>query len=229
MAIDVYVMPMWRFRSGDFESSLAIFARKQGISFSVIRSGLSVSPRRLLRRFFAQRYVRKLQTTLSKSIGKSVSWEDEGETLYNHQFHSFYQLLAYTKWLDLKDEIPEFELSERGSADAHPTWKFNRPHWTYPLINALDCYSGIIVPSDFPNPVHIPEKLWDGTIGTRKIFSSHALLCEINVLNLHLNVPEGWDHKNSPKHLFWPMSCLYQLRDILRLSIEHQLPVMFDG
>jgi len=224
MATDVYVMPMWMFRSGDVESSLSAFARKSGISFKVVRPAPMPSPAKMLRKFFARRYVQEVQRRLSKAIGKPAQWNDEGKVHYNHQFHG-HGLWDYAFWFDYRDELPEFV---KWNADTRAIFSVPKAQKTFPMVLNTHFYAGYIVPVDFPEVVRLKESV-RGESYERRVSSAPALLREIERINAFLQVPEDWDHKTFPPNLFPAMFGLYELREILRLSVQHQLPVMFDG
>ena len=110
MSLDVYVMPMWRFKAGDVET--AVQRLLGGQSKMVTPRGI-LSPQRF-KRFIARRkakhQVRKIVAEAAKELKTSIDWHDEGEVVYSQQASwGFEALRAYAKWLDLQDNFPTFE------------------------------------------------------------------------------------------------------------------------
>src|SRR4051794_34030529 len=120
MALDAYVMPLWRFKAGDFTSPIEATL---GIKPTIISpAALEPEPRppwhlRLLvaigivkftppppkptpeeRRIIARREVEALKAQLSMFTGQTIDWPDEGDVHYNKQFHDPTVLQAFAAW-----------------------------------------------------------------------------------------------------------------------------------
>jgi hypothetical protein len=224
MAIDVYVMPLWRYHSGQFESPMERFAANTGILVKIIR----LQPKHLLNRYRAKQHVRNFQNAFATASGLSSSWVDSGDVLYNDQFRRAAELKAFAQWIDIEDLIPEWPGGTLDDVWTQHRERMMRTKWSYPLLVEFDCWSGHLLPMDFPGIVEVQETV-QGRSFVRKVASAPALLQELERLNEHLGVPEDWVYSDHYGHRLAPMNCFHQLRKILRLSVKHSLPVMFDG
>ena len=95
----------------------------------------------------------------------------------------------------------------------------------FPQLLDLNVYSGLVVPIEFEQRINI-ENL---QLSFSTMHSGITIQAELNVLNETLLVPEEWDHKEWPDKNFHARAALYQLREMLRLSISNNLPIIFWG
>src|SRR5438046_1268988 len=110
MALNVYVMPIWRFKAGDFSSSLEAL----GITPTIITpDGIMLRRRKsrvsFLTRWRAKRQTRQLRSAIEAESGHPIRWNDEGEVAYSEQAGGFEALRAFARWLDCRDLLPNFD------------------------------------------------------------------------------------------------------------------------
>lgn len=253
MALDVYVMPLWRFKAGDFTSPLE---ETLGIKPTVISLAAPSLPRapwylRLLakigilqyvprpreaspeeRRAAAVREVDALKAQLSELIGAPVEWSDTGGIYYNRQFHGPAVIRAFAAWHDHREELPEFTSPPEGNYGKHPVWSLPKPaERRFPMLVEHNLHTGYFVPVPFDGLYRVePFKVLDHWELFHDVASTQTILRELaGFLELIANVPEV----REPEHGSIPVSdarwCAQELQRICTLSIEHGLPVIFYG
>jgi hypothetical protein len=116
MAIDVYVMPIWRFKTGDFQSPLEASGLVPTVHY-VTPEGIFTrfDLRKRITRWRAKREVRAIAKAVSAANGNPVSWTDEGNCVYTSQFRGGDVLKAYIWWLGRQDLLGEFRLPDEGT------------------------------------------------------------------------------------------------------------------
>jgi hypothetical protein len=148
MALDAYVMPLWRFKAGDFTSPIE---NALGIKPTVISLADAPPPRacwyvRLLDnagiidfvppppepspeelRTTATQEVDALKSQLTEMLGTPIDWPDEGSVHYNKQFHEPVIMRAFAAWHDHQDELPEFTSPPEQNYYKHPVWSLPKP------------------------------------------------------------------------------------------------------
>jgi len=125
MSLDVYVMPMWRFKAGDVETATerllgrptkrltpeGIFTRKRVQGYFARRR--------------AKREVRRVVAEAEEKLHLRIQWHDEGEVVHAEQASwGFEALRAYAKWLYLKDIFPAFDEPPEANFYKHPVMAF---------------------------------------------------------------------------------------------------------
>jgi len=233
MSLDVYVMPIWRFKAGDFSSPISRLGLDVPV-FTIGPEGTKRSDRRrpsLVARWRAKRVTRRLGQEISRKVGRVISWSENGDVAYGEQSGGFESLRSYAKWLDYRDLLPTFDLPPDDNYYNHPvmTGRFERPP-TYPLLVEHNCFSGYFLPVDFDGVVEVePYKSWGEFVFTRSVGSSPKLLVELSRLtDLVQADPDAAGQKgNDP--LARVKEALVQLLEIARLSCERHLPIIFYG
>jgi hypothetical protein len=230
MALDIYVMPIWKFKCGDFSSPverLGLKPKTVGMDGSI---GLSQRPG-LFDRWRARSAVRRLRGELRGELKQSVRWNEEGGVVYSEQGRGFDALSTYARWLDYRDLIPTFEVPPDGDYDKHPmrpVFQQVRP-LTYPHVTCHNFNTGYFIPADFDRVVHVePFTIAGHWTFHHAVGSSTRLSAECKALGRLLDVDENWPW-NPEDPLLWIKAALRQLLTVTRLSREHDLPIIFHG
>ncbi len=159
MGLDIHVLPIWRFLSGDFESVLDKLT-----DGNIVRIGASKpddEPKKAMAR------VKKLREAVSQNLGTSISWNEEGPVVETQQFdfNALQAIRAYAAYLEYPlpldprtgqpspfaivdnepEEHPSLLLIYRGATTRYPH-----------LIHHAD-NSGFYLPVEFPEPVSYVE------------------------------------------------------------------------
>jgi hypothetical protein len=136
MALDVYVMPLWKYKAGEFTSPLeAVLGVEPIVITPTTRprdplAGLPWYWRLLVKLGMAEVAVREpgsaheededqirenarrsataLKEELTRFSGAPVDWPDEGGVEYSKQFHEPVRIRAFAAWLNNRDTLPEF-------------------------------------------------------------------------------------------------------------------------
>ena len=85
MALDIYVMPLWRYKVGDFRSPIEAFT---GIRPRIITaSGIVERPASVgwLDRWRARREVAAVRKAVEAVNQVRVRWNDQGDVIYSEQ------------------------------------------------------------------------------------------------------------------------------------------------
>ncbi len=245
MALDVYVMPLWRFKAGYFETALE---EKLGCKVTFVSpQGLFSLPNRWrrFRSFTARREVRAVRKAVTSQVGQAINWRDDGGVLYSERPPGFEDLRAYGKWLDHRDEFPEFLPPPDRDFYKHPVRQLaDKPNMTCPQLVNHDCYSGYYLPCEFDTLAEVEPYEMFGRTFTRSVGSSFRLRDELQALNEHLKLDirdwsereseaVGWvkiDGRTFPDDpMYYVKWGLQILHDASRISCEHGLPIIFWG
>ena len=108
MALDIYVMPIWRFKVGDFSSPIN---SKLGIRPKIVTpEGIQECSAKVgwFARWRARRKVAAIRKAVELANSTPANWKDEGEVVYAEQSCGIEPLRAYAFWLDLRDQMSEF-------------------------------------------------------------------------------------------------------------------------
>lgn len=239
MAIDCYVMPLWRFFAGDFTTAIERFT--QGNMRRVI---LGAEPRveepkssvGIVDRWRAKRKVQYFRRCVSRESGQAVAWTDSGPIAYQSQFHHDDIVSLYIAWRSLQDKLPPYDELLRYE-DGRPGWRLvsQIKDWRpmYPQLYGLGHAMTIAIPC----VLHAPTIIWReegcwGEVYTR-VYSGPDALQEIERICDELGIDDdfqawepGWEDRYSDEwgRLFDGVSIV---RRILRLGHEHQLPAIF--
>ncbi|MEO2088238.1 MAG: hypothetical protein ABGY75_01905 [Gemmataceae bacterium] len=239
MALDVYVMPLWRFKSGDFRSPVE---QHFGLRPKVIAVGGSPEQKRGFWGWLLGRHpepaepavpprqqVEAIRRAVEERNGVSITWHDEGEVVYSEQGQQFEALRAYAFWLDCRDHMPTFEPGVNGRYYDHPVWQLPPEVRSCPHLVKHDCHGGYHLPCDFEHLVDVEPYTLGGYLpAARSVGSSVRLLRELSRVQDELQVPD--DYKWSADDPLWPVKEAYQqLKQVAELSVRHGLPVIYDG
>ena len=231
MAVDVYVMPIWRFKVGDFESPLERLAPASQVHY-VTPQGIftRLDPRAWLTRWRAKREVRSIQREVSAANGFPVSWVDEGACVYSAQLHTTDEFKSYIWWLERRELLGEFRAPKAGDSSAAAFWQTapDRPT-AFPHLSKNGMYSDYFLPAEFERVVEVePEKLGGWFPVTKAVSSTPRALREIHVLNQHLRVEPDYKWQEGDPLALVKVTFNF-VRNFLELSHKHRLPVIFWG
>ncbi|MBI5723057.1 MAG: hypothetical protein HZA50_03785 [Planctomycetes bacterium] len=231
MSLDVYVMPMWRFKAGDAETAVQQLGGDKAL---MITPGGILSWKRFkasLSRFQAKRQVRRIVAEAEKELNIRIEWNDEGNVVHSQQASwGFEALRAYAKWLDLQDCFPTFDDPPENNFYKHPAliWKEDRRTFRFSHIIDHDCYSGYYVPCRFDRVVYVEPFQSFGRFTFHHSFgSSYTLAAQLDTLEKYL--PSNVDSKVSADSCNPILAGFNTLKELASKSIEHQLPIIFWG
>jgi hypothetical protein len=253
MALDAYVMPLWRFKAGDFTSPIE---ETLGIKPTVISLAEPPPPTapwylRLLakvgiidfippppepnpeeRRAASVREVDALKAQLTKMVGTPIDWPDEGRVHYNKQFHEPVTMRAFAAWLDHRNELPEFASPLEQNYYKHPVWSLPKPaKRRFPTLVEHSLHTGYLLPVPFEGNYKVePFKIMDHWEFFHFVASSQTIMREAtDFLEFLSTVPAANEQEPGPipfRDIRWYAE---ELKRMCSLSIEHRLPVIFYG
>lgn len=229
MGLDVYVMPLWQFKVGDFHSPIeaAIGIRPK----IVTADGIEVRPTRVgwFGRWRARRQVAAIRKSVESANGVPVRWADEGGVAYTQQSRGFEPLRAYAKWLDCREQFPEFDPPPEGNYYKHPVMATEPGRLSCPHLVEHDCYCGYYLPCEFERMVQVEPYLIFGTWpASRTVGSSPRLLRELEFVQVALQVAEDYGYPLDDP-LVAVKTAYFQLREAAKLSCRQKLPMIFWG
>ena len=229
MGLDIYVMPLWRFKAGDFRSPIETAT---GIRPKIVTAdGIEERPAQVgwLDRWRAKRQVAAIRSAVESVNRTRPRWHDEGEVVYSEQSGGMEALRAYAKWLDCADRIPEFDLPPEGDYYKHPVMGLEVERLSCPHLVEHDCYNGYYLPCEFARLAEVePYKLFGHWPATRSVGSSVRLLRELDLVQERLGVLEDYDYAQDDP-LVAVKAAYLQLREVAKLSCRHALPIVFWG
>ena len=229
MALDVYVMPLWRYKVGDFRSPIEAAT---GIRPKVVNAdGIKEQQVRVgwFGRWRARRQVKTISKAVEVANGVGISWVDEGGVVYSEQSRGFEALRAYAIWLDCRDQFPEFLSPPKGNYYEHPVMGVEVSNPSCPHLVGHDCYNGYFLPCEFERLAEVePYLIFGHWPASRSVGSSPRLLRELDLVQEELQVPDSYEWtKDDP--LAAVKTAYLQLREIAVLSCHHSLPIIFWG
>ncbi|MDQ3621814.1 MAG: hypothetical protein M3463_04895 [Verrucomicrobiota bacterium] len=252
MALDVYVMPLWRFKAGDFTSPveealgikpivislaaplppppppwhLRLFA-KLGI-IQIISPEPEPTPEE--RRATALQEEDQLKKELTKLTGTIIEWADTGSVQYSQQYHHPVTLRAFAAWCDHRDELPEFVRAPEGNYYNHPVWKIAKPpHRRFATLIQHSLNTGYFIPVPFEGRHLVEPFTAFGRQFHHQVASTQTIMRELAELLAILDtVPatKADDGSTPVNDARWYAE---ELQRICTLSVEHRLPVIFYG
>lgn len=229
MGLDIYVMPLWRFKAGDFRSPIEAAT---GIRPKIVTAdGIEERPASvgLLDRWRAKRQVVAVRKAVEAVNKARFRWEDEGGVVYSEQSGGMEALRAYARWLDCLDRMPEFDPPHEGDYYKHPALGLEVERQSCPHLVGHDCYNGYYLPCDFERLAEVePYMIFGCWPASRSVGSSVRLLKELDFVQRHLRVPEGYDYPQDDP-LVAVKAAYLQLREVAELSCRHALPIIFWG
>jgi hypothetical protein len=231
MGLDVYVMPIWKFKAGDFSSPLEALGMSPVI---VAPDGMTqreqVARPGFITRWRGKRATRRLRHEIEAEIGHAVLWNDEGEVAYARQAHGFESLRAFAKWLDYRDLFATFDPPPENNYYKHPVMsqKLSRP-LTYPQVVDHSCYSGYYVPAGVERVVYVePFTSWGRFVFKHSVGSSYRLLAELDSLARVLGTDERYEWTEGDP-LAEVKAAFAQLYEVAKVSGRQNLPIIFHG
>ena len=253
MALDVYVMPLWRFKAGDFTSPIEASLGIEPVVITLADSPLPPTPwylRLLLslglvervqpppepsseqRRAAATREVDALKSQLTQMIGVPIEWSDRGGIHYNEQFGQPVVMRAFASWHDHRDELPRFTAPPERNYYKHPVWSLPKPRKTrFPTLIEHNLNTGYLLPVSFEGVHRVePFKIMDRWEFFHHVASTQAMLREASDLLAFVTaVADGGDTVSESGLLDDIRWHAAELKRMCELSIEHNLPVIFYG
>jgi len=159
MALDVYVMPLWRFKVGDFSSPIETGLRIR--PKIVTAQGIEDTPAKV--GWFGRRRARGEVNGIRKSVEAvnrtPIHWPDEGKVVYSQQSWGFEPLRAFARWLDCKEQFSSFELPPDRDYYKHPVMATQVAQWTCRHLIEHSCHSGYFLPCEFEWMVEVEPYL----------------------------------------------------------------------
>jgi hypothetical protein len=249
MAVDAYVMPLWRFKADDFTSPIE---KNLGVEPTVVsledpeperppwhlrllaRIGIiefdesELPPEERRRR--AVREVAALKRRVSKLAGTKVDWRDEGEVHYSEQFQGPEVLRAFALWCDRRDALPEFAPPPDHNYYEHAVWKLpDAGQLRFPTLVQHGFHTGYLFPVAFDGVHRVePFTVMGGWEFHHHVASTQAVSREVEELLGSSQTLEGHpgEEQAPVRHARWLAT---ELRQMCSLSLEHGLPVIFHG
>lgn len=229
MGLDVYVMPLWRFKVGDFRSPIEAAT---GIRPKIITNdGIEERPARV--GWLARRRARRQVTAIRKSVeaanGTRIRWADDGGVVYAEEARGFEPLRAYAKWLDYRDRFPKFGAPPEGDYYKHPVMAAKVGRLSCPHLVGHDCYNGYYLACEFERLAEVePYLIFGQWPASRSVGSAPRLMRELESVQAELRVPDGYEYP-ADDPLVAVKAAYLQLREIAELSCRHGLPIIFWG
>ena len=229
MGLDVFVMPLWKFKAGDFTSPIesALGVRpKYATPDGIVEQPTSVS---WWARWRAKREVAAIRKAVAKTNRTEVRWNDEGGMVFSCQWPHFAPIRAYATWLDCRDRLAEFTTPPDDDYYKHPALEQEVEKLSCPHLVQHGLYSGYFLPCDFEVMGDVePYKIFGQWPASHSVGSSPRLLRELDFVQEHLQVPDG-DEYDQADPLSRVKEDYAQLREIAELSVRHGLPIIFWG
>jgi hypothetical protein len=229
MSIDLFVMPLWRFKAGDFRSPIEV---QLGIRPRIATAeGIESHPRppSWISRWRAKRDVAKLKRFVARANGVPIDWKDEGDVVYSGQTYGMTPLKAYAHWLDCREKMPGFDPPSDHDYDRHPVFSIEINRTSFPQLIEHDCYNGYFLPVEFSSVVEAePYLIFGNWPATRSVGSSPMLRRELDRMQEDLQVPEPYDYSQDDP-LIAVRAAYLTIRKAVDLSCQHGLPMIFWG
>ena len=232
MSLSVYVMPVWRFKAGDFASPLT----KLGIGpvIEVSPGGMTVrsaDPKiGFVTRWKARRATRSLRREIEAEIGHAVRLNDEGAVEYAEQAYGFEALRAFAAWLDCRDRLPTFDAPPENNYYNHPAMSADLGgRATCPQIVDHSCYSGYFIPAELERVVYVePYTAWGKWEFKHSVGSTPRLLGELEHLSRVL-ADADIRRRADPDAIADVDVVFTQLYHVAKISRDKDLPIIFHG
>lgn len=250
MALDAHVMPLWRFKVGDFSSPIeAALGMKPDLIFlanlsnrslpwhqrflsklGLAPSGSAAAKKRA--RDVAAKDVENLKAEIAELTGTPVHWMDEGCVQYSKQFHEPVVMRAFATWLEHRGDVQEFGKPPEDNYYKHPAWALPKPEQRrFPILEDHCLHTGYLIPVPFEGVHKVePFMIHNHWKFHHSVASSHSMLSEVTDFLALLSEFETSRHPAEDgiplKSIRWYAT---ELQTMCALSIEHQLPVIFHG
>src|SRR5688572_28373386 len=114
MSLDVFVMPLWRYWTGDFQTPLERAMIEQGAQDRYVRT----RPKPAASQADAKSSVESLQRQILHNLGPGNRWRDDGEIVFSQRFshEAWHALRAFAA--DHQYQEPNFVFDQ--NAHLHP-------------------------------------------------------------------------------------------------------------
>ncbi len=229
MSLDIYVMPLWRFKAGDFRSPIEVAT---GIRPKIVTpDGIEPGPDPVgwLGRWRARRQVAAIRRAVEAVHRSRIRWDDEGGVVYAEQSRGIEPLRAFAKWLDCEAQFPEFTRPPDNDYYQHPVMPLELHQVSCPHLVWHDCFNGYYLPCEFEELMHVePHTIYGHWPATRPVGSSLRLLRELDLVQERLQVPSTCDYALEDPLLAVKAAYL-QMREAAELSCRQGLPIIFWG
>ncbi|WP_422929102.1 hypothetical protein [Singulisphaera sp. PoT] len=229
MGLEIFVMPLWKFKAGDFSRPVE---QALGVRSKIVSGdGISEMPESV--GWFARRRARRQVDSLRKAVasanGVSPGWVDEGSVVYSSQSRGFEPLRAYARWLDCRDQFPDFAQPPEGDYYKHPVMAADIDVTTCPHLVKHNCYSGYFLPCEFERLAQVePYKMFGHWPATRAVGSTPRLLRELERVQEVLQAPYPYDYSNDDPLVDVKAAYLH-MKKTADISLQHGLPIIFWG
>jgi len=228
MALDIFVMPLWKYLVGDFMTAAERLCAEMGVPEKYHRVG---GEKPGLTEMEARQYVVEIQEEMARELGMGAKWPDEGDEVFGRQFPRDYWHALRAFAADQQYPQPGFVFGE--DSHEHPglgrIWGGAESQYLHLIVHQDHC--GYYLPCEFDEPLALKtgEDSPPVCIG-----SSVALLRELNTLGAKLrmrnDLEDSWGgpfDENDPLNL--AKSGWAFMHYCARLSVGHRLPIIFDG
>jgi hypothetical protein len=251
MAVDVYVMPLWRFKAGDFSSPIetALGVKPTVIALQdftpaappwylrlLARLGLieletpEQEPSAEERRAMAIRSVDELKHEMTRLVGDSINWADAGEVIYHEQFHEPARMRAFAAWFDHRGDMPEFTEAPNGNFYDHPVWKLRKPSKRrFGSLVEHSFYNGYLLPVPFDGVYQVEPFNIHAWQFFHSVSSTQTVAHEVSELLQAIDGLPPVNGKANSQALMRARESAEQLKEVCAHSMERALPAIFHG
>jgi hypothetical protein len=237
MALDIYVMPLWRFLAGDYEMVMERSCARAGM-----RPPTIVTPRGILDRkrppldaYRMNMFKRKVRNVIERvaefNRPAPIAWEDEGECVYAEQCHDYamISLRTYALWLDLGAATPGLTAPPENDFFKHPLWaRGDICPVTFPHLIGHDCYMSYYLPCEFKKITNVENVTLAGRATHRRAASSVRLQNELRLIEPSLTAGKGL-RMLAEAQVTAIQQAHKQMTTVADLSCTHHLPIIFFG
>lgn len=229
MGLDVFVMPLWKFKVGDFTPPIeaALGIRPKVATPEGIADGPGSEPVSFWARWRAKREVAAIRRSVAKANpGASIRWRDDGPAVFERQCPAFSAIRAFALWLDGRDRLPAFDAPPEGDYHKHPAFELAIEHPSCPHLVGHGLHNGYFLPADFATLGDVePYLIFNHWPASHPVGSTPRLLRELDLIRSHLPAsPPGDDGPLAPVRRDHD-----RLREAAELSHRHGLPIIFWG
>ncbi|GAA4426069.1 hypothetical protein [Bremerella cremea] len=229
MTLDIYVMPLWRFKAGEYDSPLESWLDDSDAQ-TPVKPRRSFSPVQLWKRWKAKRQAKQIIAAAARQLDCDLAWSDDGEVVLAEQAaYGFVALRAYAQWLDLREAIPCFEHSPRGNYYEHPVMlREEPPPPRFQHLVEHNCHNGYLVPVAFDRVAQVePYQVWGGYEFFHSFGSIPAISRELATLKPLL--PASDDPAVADEAKQFIQDGFSTLETACQIGLEHELPIIFYG
>jgi hypothetical protein len=226
MSLDVYVLPLWQFKSGSVQTAAQRVFSPRSVFNAVLGS---LSPSRTQARKRGRELASKLVAEAEGILKIKLAWQDQGRVVLAEQASwGFQALRAYAKWLDLTDLFPTFPQPPENNFYKHPAmlWNDGQREFRFSHIIEHSLYNGYYLPCRFERIIQIqPFETLGGRVFYHSLGSTYLLAHQLELMRPLL--PSKLDVSETAHDLIH--SGFDLLKRASEKSIEHKLPIIFWG